>query len=92
MFTYRPMKNKFVVLKGERPVGTIKRHKFYDGVIVSVRGVLSPAATPGRAFYKTIDEAMAALELEAVNQRGMLARQDQLSPSTAKHSDHENLS
>ena len=84
MFTYRLMKNKVVVLRGERPVGTIKRHKFYDGVIVSVRGIISPSATPGWAFYKTIDEAMAALELELSHRQPPSGTQNGSSPQARR--------
>lgn len=59
--TFRPIKlETVVVMRGEKPVGTIKRYRAHKGCIVSVPGLISAAGTGG-SFFRTIAEAKAAL-------------------------------
>ena len=62
--TYRPIKlETVVVMRGEKPVGTIKRYRAHKCVQVSVPGLLSAATAPfkGASVFRTVPEAKKAL-------------------------------
>ena len=60
--TFRPRRLVTVtVMRGEKPVGTIRRYRAHRFCLVRVEGVLTAAANPGRAAYPTIKDAKAAL-------------------------------
>jgi len=48
-------------MRGDKPVGTIKRYRAHRACIVSVPGILTAASQPGRASFRTIGEAKARL-------------------------------
>lgn len=60
--SFRPIRNEVVVvMRGDKVAGTIKRYRAHRACIVSVPGLLSAAANPGRASFPTIPEAKRAL-------------------------------
>ena len=60
--TFRPITNEtVVVMRGDKPVGTIRRYRNFHTCIVRVEGVLTAAANRGHAAYPTIAAAKAAL-------------------------------
>ena len=62
--TFKPIKlETVVVMRGEKPVGTIRRYRSHKSCIVSVPGVLtaSMAIGKGRSVFPTIGEAKKAL-------------------------------
>ena len=60
--TFLPIKlETVVVMRGDKVAGTIRRYRAHRRCIVSVPGVLSAAANPGRANFATIAEAKKAL-------------------------------
>lgn len=65
--TFRPIKlETVVVMRGDKPIGTIKRYRAHKTCIVNVPGLLTAASNPGKASLKTIAEAKARLnQLEA---------------------------
>lgn len=67
--TFRPIKlETVVVMRGNKPVGTIKRYRAHGICIVNVPGLLTAAQAPGkhRASFPTIGDAKRALlELDA---------------------------
>ena len=59
--TFKPIKlETVVVMRGEKPVGTIKRYRAHKGCIVNVPGLMTAAST-GKVFFRTIDEAKTAI-------------------------------
>lgn len=60
--TFRPLKlETVVVMRGDKPIGTIKRYRAHRACIVSVPGILSAAANPGQASFPNIGAAKAAI-------------------------------
>lgn len=55
---FLPMKiETVVVLRGTKVIGTIKRYRTHKACLVSIPGLLSAAANPGQASFKTVPEA-----------------------------------
>lgn len=60
--TFRPIKlETVVVMRGDKPVGTIKRYRQWKGCIVHVSGLMDASAPRGSRFFRTIPEAKKAL-------------------------------
>lgn len=67
MITFKPIKlETVVVLRDDKVIGTIKRYRSFKACLVSIEGLLSPAANPGCCKFRTIPEAKrAVLRIEA---------------------------
>lgn len=62
--TFKPIKlETVVVMRGEKPVGTIRRYRAHKACIVNVPGLLtaSMATGKGKSVFPTIDEAKKAI-------------------------------
>lgn len=60
--TFKPIRNEtVVVMRGDKVAGTIRRYRVHKGCLVHVPGLLDSSSARGSRFFRTIDEAKAAI-------------------------------